>query len=127
MPVSVATQPSASVRRPIAHAVPKGRLTPLTQPSDITLLRPRLKAPWRDIHYWNPLNRKSIYRRYPSCIAVRALGWEALSLLDLMGGVALRLWGLRMVLTGVLRAFGPHLRLFLGIWKRRGTCRCGAP
>ena len=48
-------------------------------------------------------------------------------LLDLMGGVALLLWGLRMVLTGVLRAFGPHLRLFLGIWKRRGTCRCEAP
>jgi phosphate:Na+ symporter len=35
-------------------------------------------------------------------------------LLDLMGGVALLLWGLHMVLTGVLRAFGPHLRLFLG-------------
>jgi phosphate:Na+ symporter len=35
-------------------------------------------------------------------------------LLDLMGGAALLLWGLHMVLTGVLRAFGPHLRLFLG-------------
>jgi phosphate:Na+ symporter len=35
-------------------------------------------------------------------------------LLDLMGGVALLLWGLHMVLTGVLRAFGPHLRRFLG-------------
>ena len=35
-------------------------------------------------------------------------------LLDLMGGVALLLWGLHMVLTGVLRAFGPHPRLFLG-------------
>ena len=35
-------------------------------------------------------------------------------LLDLMGGVALLLWGLHMVLTGVLRAFGPHLRSFLG-------------
>lgn len=43
-----------------------------------------------------------------------------LSLLDLMGGVALRLWGLRMVLTGVLRAFGPHLRLFLGILEAAG-------
>jgi phosphate:Na+ symporter len=31
-----------------------------------------------------------------------------------MGGVALLLWGLHMVLTGVLRAFGPHLRRFLG-------------
>ena len=35
-------------------------------------------------------------------------------LLDLIGGVALLLWGLHMVLTGVLRAFGPHLRRFLG-------------
>ena len=31
-------------------------------------------------------------------------------LLDLMGGVALLLWGLHMVLTGVLRAFGSDLR-----------------
>src|ERR1700684_2490503 len=38
----------------------------------------------------------------------------SLVLLDLMGGVALLLWGLHMVLTGVLRAFGPHLRRFLG-------------
>jgi phosphate:Na+ symporter len=35
-------------------------------------------------------------------------------LLDLMGGVALLLWGLHMVLTGILRAFGPNLRRFLG-------------
>jgi phosphate:Na+ symporter len=35
-------------------------------------------------------------------------------LLDLMGGVALLLWGLHMVLTGVLRAFGPNLRRLLG-------------
>jgi phosphate:Na+ symporter len=35
-------------------------------------------------------------------------------LLDLMGGVALLLWGLHMVLSGVLRAFGPALRRFLG-------------
>jgi phosphate:Na+ symporter len=34
-------------------------------------------------------------------------------LLDLMGGVALLLWGLHMVLSGVLRAFGPNLRRFL--------------
>jgi hypothetical protein len=31
-------------------------------------------------------------------------------LLDLMGGVALLLWGLHMVLSGMLRAFGPDLR-----------------
>jgi phosphate:Na+ symporter len=35
-------------------------------------------------------------------------------LLDLMGGVALLLWGLHMVLSGVLRAFGNDLRRFLG-------------
>ena len=34
-------------------------------------------------------------------------------LLVLMGGVALLLWGLHMVLSGVLRAFGPDLRRFL--------------
>src|SRR6266481_8671198 len=34
-------------------------------------------------------------------------------LLDLMGGVALLLWGLHMVHSGVLRAFGPDLRLLL--------------
>jgi phosphate:Na+ symporter len=34
-------------------------------------------------------------------------------LLDLMGGVALLLWGLHMVLSGVMRAFGPDLRRFL--------------
>ncbi len=34
----------------------------------------------------------------------------SLVMLDLMGGVALLLWGLHMVLTGVLRAFGPDLR-----------------
>lgn len=34
-------------------------------------------------------------------------------LLDLMGGVALLLWGLHMVQTGILRAFGSDLRLVL--------------
>ncbi len=34
-------------------------------------------------------------------------------LLDLMGGVALLLWGLHMVHSGVLRAFGPDLRHLL--------------
>jgi phosphate:Na+ symporter len=38
----------------------------------------------------------------------------SLVVLDLMGGVALLLWGLHMVLTGALRAFGPDLRRFLG-------------
>jgi phosphate:Na+ symporter len=35
-------------------------------------------------------------------------------LLDLMGGVALLLWGLHMVHSGILRAFGADLRLLLG-------------
>jgi phosphate:Na+ symporter len=35
-------------------------------------------------------------------------------LLDLLGGVALLLWGLHMVLSGVLRAFGSDLRRVLG-------------
>jgi phosphate:Na+ symporter len=35
-------------------------------------------------------------------------------LLDLMGGVALLLWGLHMVVSGVLRAFGPDLRRLIG-------------
>jgi phosphate:Na+ symporter len=34
-------------------------------------------------------------------------------LLDLMGGVALLLWGLHMVNSGILRAFGPDLRRLL--------------
>jgi phosphate:Na+ symporter len=34
-------------------------------------------------------------------------------LLDLMGGVALLLWGLHMVQSGILRAFGPDLRTLL--------------
>src|SRR6201996_3803363 len=37
----------------------------------------------------------------------------SLILLDLLGGVALLLWGLHMVHTGILRAFGPDLRYLL--------------
>ena len=36
-------------------------------------------------------------------------------LLDLMGGVALLLWGLHMVHSGIVRAFGSDLRRLLGI------------
>jgi len=36
-------------------------------------------------------------------------------LLDLMGGVALLLWGLHMVRSGIVRAFGSDLRRFLGL------------
>src|SRR5215470_6979320 len=37
----------------------------------------------------------------------------SLVLLDLMGGVALLLWGLHMVHSGILGAFGPDFRLLL--------------
>ena len=36
-------------------------------------------------------------------------------LLDLIGGIALLLWGLHMVQSGILRAFGSDLRRFLGV------------
>lgn len=36
------------------------------------------------------------------------------SLLDLVGGVALLLWGLHMVHSGIVRAFGPSIRRYLG-------------
>jgi phosphate:Na+ symporter len=46
---------------------------------------------------------------------------NALSL-DLLGAAALLIWGLRMVRTGVSRAFGPRLRHGLSVGTRnRGT------
>src|SRR5271154_21828 len=50
----------------------------------------------------------------------------SLVLLDLMGGVALLLWGLHMVMSGVLRAFGPDLRRFLGKALRNRVSAFGA-
>jgi phosphate:Na+ symporter len=41
------------------------------------------------------------------------MGGVPLMLIDLAGAVALLLWGVRMVQTGVQRAFGPRLRLAL--------------
>ena len=43
------------------------------------------------------------------------------TLLDLAGAVALLLWGVRMVQTGVQRAFGAHLRAVLGSALRTTT------
>jgi phosphate:Na+ symporter len=37
-----------------------------------------------------------------------------LTLIDLAGAVALLIWGVHMVQTGVTRAFGPQLRRLLG-------------
>jgi hypothetical protein len=42
-----------------------------------------------------------------------AAGSNPTILLDLMGGVALLLWGLHMVQSGILRAFGSDLRYLL--------------
>jgi len=39
---------------------------------------------------------------------------SSMVLLDLLGGVALLLWGLHMVHSGIVRAFGADLRKFLG-------------
>jgi phosphate:Na+ symporter len=50
----------------------------------------------------------------------------SLVLLDLLGGVALLLWGLHMVLSGVLRAFGPDLRRLLGKALRNRFAAFGA-
>lgn len=49
-------------------------------------------------------------------------------LLDLMGGVALLLWGLHMVHSGILRAFGSDLRLVLarGLRNRFAALAAGA-
>src|ERR1700691_5777435 len=37
-----------------------------------------------------------------------------ITLVDLAGTIALLLWGVHMVQTGIQRAFGPHLRRVLG-------------
>jgi phosphate:Na+ symporter len=50
----------------------------------------------------------------------------SLVLLDLMGGIALLLWGLHMVQSGILRAFGPDLRRFLGKALRNRFAAFGA-
>ena len=46
-----------------------------------------------------------------------------LVLLDLLGGVALLLWGLHMVQSGILRAFGADLRRVLAKALRQPLCR----
>ncbi|HEV2285771.1 MAG TPA: Na/Pi cotransporter family protein [Steroidobacteraceae bacterium] len=47
-------------------------------------------------------------------------------LLDLVGGVALLLWGLHMVHSGIVRAFGSDLRRFLGLALRNRVLAFGA-
>lgn len=37
-----------------------------------------------------------------------------LTLLDLAGSIALLMWGVHMVQTGIQRGFGPNLRQLLG-------------
>ncbi len=48
------------------------------------------------------------------------------TLIDLAGTVALLLWGVRMVQTGVQRAFGPRLRQVLGTALRNRFAACAA-
>jgi len=50
----------------------------------------------------------------------------SVTVLDLMGGVALLLWGLHMVHSGIVRAFGSSLRRFLGSALRNRFMACGA-
>lgn len=47
-------------------------------------------------------------------------------LLDLMGGAALLLWGLHMVQSGIMRAYGPALRRFLSQALRNRLAAFGA-
>src|SRR5579872_3698395 len=56
-----------------------------------------------------------ILRRVVLALTLRAGVGDmgSMVLLDLMGGVALLLWGLHMVHSGILRAFGPDLRRLL--------------
>ncbi len=42
-----------------------------------------------------------------------------LTLIDLAGSIALLLWGVHMVQSGVQRAFGPNLRRILGARARQ--------
>jgi Na+/phosphate symporter len=46
-------------------------------------------------------------------LVTEALLGATLSLLNLAGAIALLLWGVHMVQSGVQRAFGPDLRRFL--------------
>jgi phosphate:Na+ symporter len=52
---------------------------------------------------------------FPAPLAAEDKGLGSIILLDLMGGVALLLWGLHMVHSGIVRAFGSDLRRLLGI------------
>ena len=47
----------------------------------------------------------------------------ALTLIDLAGSIALLIWGVHMVQTGVTRAFGPHLRRMLSYALATGSRR----
>ena len=58
-----------------------------------------------------------------------------LTLMDLAGAIALLIWGVHMVQTGIMRAIGPQLRRILGytlgnrlkrfwpVWVQRRCCR----
>jgi phosphate:Na+ symporter len=48
----------------------------------------------------------------------------SIAVLDLIGGVALPLWGLRMVRSGIMRAFGSELRRLLSRALSTGSSPC---
>jgi Na+/phosphate symporter len=43
-----------------------------------------------------------------------------LTLVDLGGAIALLIWGVHMVQTGITRAFGPQLRRMLDLLRKSG-------
>ena len=55
-----------------------------------------------------------VSRRTAIPVIRRAEMNTTLTLMDLAGAVALLIWGVHMVQTGVTRAFGPQLRRALG-------------
>jgi hypothetical protein len=61
---------------------------------------------------WN-LRTDSAQIRQPRCFEMASM-----VVLDLLGGVALLLWGLHMVRSGIMRAFGSNLRRVLGLAMR---------
>ncbi len=71
---------------------------------------------------WSTLSASSVTRRPASRRTMRIVSGTQI-VISLVGSVALLLWGVRMVRTGMTRNFGPALRRLLGDY---GTSRIGA-
>jgi phosphate:Na+ symporter len=67
--------------------------------------------PWVDTRVAGPIGRIGLFYFH---LRVHEAKLSSLILLDLLGGVALLLWGLHMLRSGIVRAFGSDLRRFLG-------------